>query len=599
MSDIEEIKNKINVEELVGEYVQLKPAGVNKKGLCPFHNEKSPSFMVNTERQSWHCFGCAKGGDIFTFMEEMEGMEFREALKYLADKAGVQLSNTFKSDVNSRQKNRIKEINTEASRFFHNFLIKMPGSKSALDYLYNRGLTDETIEEWEIGFVPEQWDLHTQYLMKKGFGIEDLVAAGLTIQKEGASTSSGKGFYDRFRGRIMFPIWNVHGEVVGFTGRLLVEKENAGGKYVNTPQTLVYDKSNVVYGLNKAKKEIKNKDLIVMVEGQMDVVACHQAGMPNVVASSGTALTEQQIKLLKRYSGNISMSFDMDEAGQNAAKRGIEIAVAEGMNVKVIRIPEGKGKDPDECIKNDKQVWWQAVDNSQNVMEWYFEKVMKGKDFHDPKQKQVVVNSLLKEIVLVPYAVERDHWLAILSDRIEVDISILREDLKIVENKKTIYNKNNNTVAGGSKEKGTEGVRKIKVEKGRLELLLERLFSLLLKYPKLVSNLPEDFDRYLSTEVYNKLYQGLKEEYTVDKLRDVADFADQENLVDILVMKSGLEFASLGEGESKAEAIQMLALIKDVYTKQVRQGLQIEIEKAEKEGNKEKLDQLVEEFQNL
>jgi len=242
--DIQQIKDKIDVAELIGEYVQLKPAGVNKKGLCPFHHEKSPSFMVNSERGSWHCFGCAKGGDIFSFVQEMEGLEFKEALKYLADKAGVVLTN-YRSEVNSNQKNRLKEINKEAARFFHNFLIKMPASQAALDYLLKRGLKMETIEEWCVGFIPEQWDLLTQYLLKKGFGIEDLVATGLTIQKEGArSTSSGqannqsiRGHYDRFRGRIMFPIWNVHDEVVGFTGRILVEKENFGGKYVNTPQT--------------------------------------------------------------------------------------------------------------------------------------------------------------------------------------------------------------------------------------------------------------------------------------------------------------------------------------------------------------------------
>ena len=216
--EVQQIKDKIDVTELVGEYVQLKQAGINKKGCCPFHNEKTPSFMVNSERGSWHCFGCGKGGDIFTFIEEIEGMEFREALKYLAERAGVQLT-SYRSEVNSSQKNRLKEINTEAARFFHNFLLKIPASKPALEYLKDRGLTDETIEEWRIGFVPEQWDLLTQYLLKKGHSIDDLVASGLTIKREGVNASSGKGFYDRFRGRIMFPIWDVHGDAVGFTGR--------------------------------------------------------------------------------------------------------------------------------------------------------------------------------------------------------------------------------------------------------------------------------------------------------------------------------------------------------------------------------------------
>ncbi|MFZ2190469.1 MAG: DNA primase [Candidatus Magasanikiibacteriota bacterium] len=602
--DIQQIKDKISVEELIGEYVQLKPAGSNKKGLCPFHNEKSPSFMVNPERQSWHCFGCAKGGDIFTFVEEMEGMEFKEALRYLADKAGVQLSNNFRNEVGSNEKNRIKEINIEATRFFHSFLIKMSGAKPALDYLHNRGLTDDTIEEWKIGYIPEQWDLLTQYLMKKGFGLEDLVSAGLTIKKDSANVSSGQGFYDRFRGRVMFPIWNVHDEVVGFTGRILVEKANSGGKYVNTPQTLVYDKSKVIFGLNKAKKEIKSQDLAVIVEGQMDVIACHQAGMKNVVASSGTALTEEQIKLLKRYSQNINMSFDMDEAGQNAAKRGIAIAVAEGMNIKVIRIPEGKGKDPDECIKQNKNVWFESVASAQSVMEWYLEKVLRGKDIHDPKQKQKIVNDFLPEVVLIPYAVERDHWLKELGNKIGVDLEILRDDLKSITRNKPARNASNNIAGGeeGVRSKGQIDVNDnvyVKTEKGRLEVLLDRMFALLIKFPKLTLDLPEDFAKYLSTAVYETIYQGLKQEYNVDKLREVANFADKENPIDILQMKGEWEFANLSDKDIKEEREKLFVLINTEWQKNRRKQLQMEIEQAEKSGDKDRLNTLLQEFQNL
>src|SRR3989339_1072291 len=389
MSDeVQQIKDKIDVADLVGEYVQLKPAGVNRKGLCPFHHEKTPSFMVSPERASWHCFGCGKGGDIFTFIEEIEGMEFKEALKYLANKAGVTLTSNFKSEVNSSQKNRLKELNNEAARFFHNFLLKMSVSKPALDYLLNRGIKMETIEEWRVGYIPEQWDLLTQYLLKKGFAIDDLVASGLTIKRDNADPKTHRGFYDRFRGRIMFPIWDVQGEVVGFTGRILVEKENSGGKYVNTPQTIVYDKSRVIFGLNKAKQEIRARNLIVMVEGQMDVIACHQAGMKNVVASSGTALTEEQVHLLKRYSNNVAIAFDADAAGQNAAKRGIDVAMQEGMNIRVIQIPPGEGKDADECLQKNPEVWFKAVAEAVSVMDWYFKNILFGVNLHDPRKKQ-------------------------------------------------------------------------------------------------------------------------------------------------------------------------------------------------------------------
>ena len=334
MTDTQAIKDRLDIVQIIGEYIPLKKAGANWKANCPFHNEKSPSFMVNAEKQFWHCFGCSKGGDVFSFLQEMEGMDFPEALKILADRAGVKID-TFASEVNKSQKNRILEINNKAAYFFHHFLLEMPASGGARDYLKRRELKQETIEEWKVGFIPEQWDLLTQYLLKKGNSIDDLLASGLTIKKDGG------GVYDRFRGRIMFPLWDMHGNIVGFTGRVLVETEKSGGKYVNTPQTLVYDKSRILYGLNFAKTEIKSKDFTVLVEGQMDVVACHQAGMKNVVASSGTALTFEQIKLLKRYSNNIAIAFDADAAGQNAAKRGIDLALEQGMNIKIIQIPAG------------------------------------------------------------------------------------------------------------------------------------------------------------------------------------------------------------------------------------------------------------------
>ncbi|MBU2542507.1 DNA primase [Patescibacteria group bacterium] len=622
--EVQQIKDKIDVAELVGEYVQLKQAGINKKGCCPFHNEKTPSFMVNSERQSWHCFGCGKGGDIFTFVEEIEGMEFKEALKYLANRAGVQLT-TYRSEVDSSQKNRIKEINKETARFFYNFLIKMPASKSALDYLKNRGIKDETIEEWRIGFVPDQWDLLTQYLLKKGFSIDDLVASGLTIKRD-PSASSGRsgqadnfkmhGFYDRFRGRIMFPIWDVHGDVVGFTGRVLVETEKSGGKYVNTPQTIVYDKSKVIYGLNKAKKEIKSQDLIVMVEGQMDVIACSQAGMKNVVASSGTALTEMQIKLLKRYSLNLNMAFDADDAGQNAAKRGIDIALAEGMRVKVIRIPEGAGKDPDECLKKNSEVWFDSVKNAQDVMEWFFDKNILNKDLSDHRQKQKIADVILPEIALIPYAVERDHWLRELSSRISVDVGVLREDIERVKHPAR------GGSASGGKNAQLDGLKKQKhestktdngqettsVQKGRYELLLERLYCLVLKFNILVPDFfADDKEKMLSTGEFKQLYEIIKKEYNydedgkidIDKIRQVFELHDKENLVDVLLLKADWEFSGMLDDGARKDFKKLILEIENEWKKKRRREIQVEIEVAEKEKNEERLGELMKEFSKL
>ncbi|MBI5222769.1 MAG: DNA primase [Candidatus Magasanikbacteria bacterium] len=597
MSDeVQLIKDKIDVADLIAEYVQLKPAGVNKKGLCPFHHEKTPSFMVNSERQGWHCFGCGKGGDIFTFVQEMEGMEFKEALKYLANRAGVQLTTSYRSEIDGSQKNRLKDINVEAARFFHSFLLKMPTARPAMDYLTGRGLKSETIDEWQIGFVPEQWDLLTQYLLKKGFSIDDLVVSGLTIKREGADVSSGRGFYDRFRGRIMFPIWNAHGEVVGFTGRILIEKENSGGKYVNTPQTLVYDKSRVIYGLNRAKQEIKARDLIVMVEGQMDVIACHQAGMKNVVASSGTALTEEHVKLLKRYSLNLNMAFDADEAGQNAAKRGIDIAVREGMNVKAIRIPAGAGKDPDECLKKNPSVWFQAVENAQGIMDWYFEKILAGKDLTNPHQKQLAADRILPEISLIPYAIERDHWLRKLGEKLGVEVAVLREDIVRLA-RKEIRNKKQET-------SGDE--RKVVIENDRLAMLVEGLMVMLLRFNDLLGEVAiGNLDDVLSTGRFSALYTALKTEYTensridLEKLRAVVGPVDNENLIDILLMKGELDFSGIQIDEARQELQKLLALIMEEWKKKRRREIQVEMEKAEKNGDAEKSKELGEEFNKI
>ncbi len=607
MSDTGQIKDKIDIVDFIGEYVQLKPAGINHKGLCPFHNEKSPSFMVNRDRQNWHCFGCSKGGDIFSFLQEIEGMEFVEALKMLADRAGVPLTFSNTNKEQSSQKTRIKDINAAAASFFHNFLIKLDASKKAREYLEERGLTAEIIEEWQIGFVPEQWDLLTQYLLKKGFAIDDLVASGLTIKKDNANRFSNKGFYDRFRGRIMFPIWDVHGSVVGFTGRILVETEKSGGKYVNTPQTIVYDKSRVVFGLNKAKQEIKNQNLIVMVEGQMDVIASHQAGMKNVVATSGTALTEMQIKLLKRYSNNINMAFDADQAGESAAKRGIDLALAEGMNIKVIQIPEDSGKDPDDCIKNDKEVWFGVVKNAKNIMDWYLEKAFRGKDISDPKQKQQIANEVLPEIGRIPYAVEKDHWLRELSSRLAVDVDILREDLSriVAESGKGKVENEMRNAESSSKDLEESSKRSIE-KKTRLGLLLEELFALVVLSPNhiqyLISNIQVE---WLSTSKLAPLYKAILDQYNtyksldIDKLRSEFNEENKENLVDILLMKAELDFSDISESDAKNQIESLLIQIVEESKKQRRQEIKTKIEIAEKAGDTDKLASLIEEFKQL
>jgi DNA primase len=550
--------------------------------------------MVHPEKQIWHCFGCSKGGDIFSFVQEIESMDFPEALKFLADKAGVKLENNFQSEVQKSQKNRILEINSKAAYFFHRFLLDIPGAKSARDYLDRRVLKKETIEKWQVGFIPEQWDLLTQYLLKKGYGIEDLVAAGLTIKRDGADAKTGRGYYDRFRGRIMFPLSDAHGNVVGFTGRILVETENSGGKYVNTPQTPVYDKSRVLFGLDKAKNEIKAKDLAVIVEGQMDVIACHQTGLTNVVAASGTALTFEQIKLLKRYSNNIAMAFDADAAGQNAAKRGIDIALQEGMNVRVIQIPEGAGKDADECLKKNPKIWFAAVNQAKSVMDWYFQNILNKINLSDPRQKQRAVDDLLNEIIKIPYPVERDSWMKKLAEAVNIDVTVIAESAK----KRVTQTKSTN------KNTDSESAR-LPLANDRYHLLLEGLWSLFIKFP----NLFGAFNSFLQPDFFidhptAALYEMAQKQYNNGQRIDINELhalhlGVSENLVDILLLKAEKDFLDYTEEMGAKEVELLLAETIKLWKKKRKDLLAQELKQVQQIANKERENEILTEIMKL
>lgn len=595
MADTQLIKDKLDLAQFIGEYVQVKKAGSYWKACCPFHHEKTPSFMIHPERQFWHCFGCAKGGDIFSFVQEIEGLDFSEALKLLADRAGVKID-SYRSEIDKSQKNRILEINQKAAYFFNHVLSEMSQSKEARDYLERRKLKAETIAEWEVGYITDQWDLLTQYFLKKGIGVDDLVASGLTIKKDNAT--AGRGYYDRFRGRIMFPIKNVHGNVVGFTGRQLVDNPDAGGKYVNSPQTLVFDKSRVLYGLDKAKMEIKAKDLAVIVEGQMDVIACHQAGMKNVVAASGTALTPEQIHLIERYTKNIAMAFDADKAGINAAKRGIDIALKEGMNVRVIRLPEDAGKDADEAIKKNPAVWFKAVEDSTEIMQWFFDIVFAGKKLVSPKERQAASDELLPLIGLIPYAVEKDYWLKKLAETIGTEVAVLREDLKRIANQQPSRS------FSPAQAKPTPAVKPVKLT--HLDSLLERLLMLIIKFPDISPAAAAALPDLLTTELeQSKLYETIKKQYnesndfTTATLLAVLSLPEFFEVVEILKLKSELEFSEWNIEQARIELIDVTGRLTDEDKRSRRQILQQQINVAEQAGDQERVKELLSQFQNL
>jgi len=593
MADIQAIKDRIDIVQLLQEYLNLKKAGANWKANCPFHNEKTPSFMVHPEKQIWHCFGCGKGGDIFAFIQEMEGLDFVEALKLLADRAGVKLTDTRSSELNKNLKIRLIEINSKAASFFHNFLIEMSVARPAYEYLTKkRGLSEETIKNWQIGYVPEQWDLLTQYMLKKGVSIDDLVASGLTIKN-----NERNSWYDRFRGRLMFPIWDVHGNIVGFTGRILVEKENSGGKYVNTPQTALYDKSRVIYGLNKAKQEIKTKDLAIMVEGQMDVIACHEAGMKNVIAASGTALTEEQIKLIKRFTNNIAIAFDSDNAGQEAAKRGIDVALSAGLNIKVISIPEGQGKDADECIRKNPKNWRAAVDSAVQIMEWYFNRLFKFINLDDFKAKQEATSIFLSELKKIPYAIERESWIRKLSDKIMVEPAILTEELKKIK-----------IQTGPKKENALNRPEIAKKENINLvdktDLLKEKFWSLVIRQPSIYSALRSSLSSEIfSSNDYNELYQFIEMKYNTLSPNNFGanifiDYPDQ-NKIDLYLMHAEKDYSDFSDEARLKEAETLLNNIKDLQIKKIRQNLLNSLEEAKQQNNEELQNNILKKINDL
>ncbi|MFA6504325.1 MAG: DNA primase [Patescibacteria group bacterium] len=345
MEAADEIKSRLDIADVVGEYLQLKPAGSGSfKANCPFHQEKTPSFYVNRPRQSWHCFGCNIGGDMISFVQQIEGMEFMEALEHLAQKAGVQLP-SYNPETQGLKK-RLQEVNDVVAKLMQQYLINDTEATTAREYVKKRGIDDLTADLWRLGYAPKDWSKFEKKLYEKGFTAQELIQAGVASPSE-----RGQGIYFRFRERLMFPICEAMGHIVGFTGRILTAEKVA--KYVNTPETTLYKKSVVLYGLDKAKGDIKRDDLAIIVEGNMDALTSHQLGVTNVVASSGTALTQEQLTLIKRYSNNIAIAFDMDPAGLNATLRGLDLARQMDFSIHVIRYDQNLAKDPDELIRKD------------------------------------------------------------------------------------------------------------------------------------------------------------------------------------------------------------------------------------------------------
>lgn len=428
---VEKIKERLNIVDLLGTYIKLEKAGKNLKARCPFHNEKTPSFFVSPERDSYYCFGCGAKGDIFTFVQEFEGVDFFGALKMLAERTGVTLErgNFEKKD----DKEAIFNALEAATQFFES---NLPKSNSAEIYLEKRGLTEKTIKDWRIGFVSDDWRTLYDYLNVRKFTDSEIEQAGLIKRNETRQDS----FYDRFRGRIMFPIRDSASRVVGFSGRILPENETrlvAGqaveaAKYLNSPETAVFNKSRLLYGFDLAKLHIKKFDYAVIVEGQMDIIMCHQAGFQNVVATSGTALTPEHLTLLRRISNRVIMAFDADKAGFNAATKAWQLALSLGMEVKIAEFKDGK--DPADVIlsADGKEKFKEALKDSMHIIDFYLTKILSEK-LDERKTGKEVQEKVLPFLALIESSIEKSHWVKKISDKCGISESAIWEDLKKVK----------------------------------------------------------------------------------------------------------------------------------------------------------------------
>lgn len=584
MDQVEEIKQKLDIVELVGEYVQLKKAGVNWKGRCPFHNEKTPSFMVNPDKGIFHCFGCNEGGDIYTFIQKIEGLDFPEALRLLAPKAGVALEQ-YDPRISS-QKNRLMDMCSVATNHWQENLNTTAGLK-AREYLAKRGLSETTIKAFKFGYALESWDDLFNFLKKKGYNEQEIFLAGLAVEK-----TAGHGYYDRFRDRVTFPVSDIHGNVIGFSARTLNKDENA--KYINSPENPIYHKGRTLYGLDKAKQAIRDTGYVVIVEGNMDVVACHQAGFKNVVACSGTALTTEQIHILKRYTENVALCFDQDEAGQRAAQRSIDLLLDAEMNIKIVQLVYGK--DPDECIRHDAKLWGDSLRGAKLYMQFYIDKYLTETALNNINTKKTATKIVLQEVAKIKNKIEQAHWLKELANRLDVSEAILRESLPAL-----------GTVPAKPVDKQEK--EPIAPEKTQEIKYLERVLTILINQPYLLAYAEEFLPaEYIANKEVATFYKNLIITYNKANRQlarsQMLEWLSQNDIlptsyIDSLIVYIDKVYEGFTTEELNTELIGLITVLRKKHLEEQVKKISKQLAQAEQNNEQEKIKELFKEMQVL
>lgn len=585
----EEIKNRLDIVEFIGVYLRLQKAGRNFRALCPFHNEKNPSFMVSPERQLWHCFGCGESGDIFTFLMKIEGVEFKDALAQLAQRAGVRLER-FDSDATSRKQKTYKTLEVAAIFFANNFWSSE--GQAAREYLRERGLTEETMKEFQIGYSRDSWESVLTYMEGKGFTIKDLFDAGLIVKRDESANHaySERNYYDRFRNRIMFPIHDISGKVVGFSARVMPGSDDKMGKYINTPETAVYNKSRVMYALNKAKLAIRKNNFCIFVEGQLDVIMSHQAGVRNVVATSGTAFTLEHATIIKRYTKNLAICFDSDEAGSNATKRAIDVAITSGFVVKIIMLQGGK--DPADIIAQDKNLWIRLITEKKPVISFYFENVFSRYNPEDIEHKKKIAEELLPVIQLIPNRIERSHYIQELAIRMKVDDTILEATMRELAPRAT---------PGFQVGQSRFSKQPRKKTFSRSDELAEFLLGVLLLYPEYRRGIIERiksvwFPSRNHKTLFEKISQSFHDFHLEKFIEDLEEALKEE--ANLIIFKTEQNIEQRNTNPAKI-IDDYITEFKKLYTKNRLNTLILEIKHAEAKGYTVLVRQLTEEFEKI
>jgi len=510
MSVVDEVKQRTDIVDVVSQYAKLTKSGRTFRALCPFHSEKNPSFFVYPEQQSWHCFGaCNTGGDVFSFVMKKEHIDFGEALRQLAQRAGVTIPSRFEPGAESEERQKLYQINQAAAQYFHN-LLNSPAGEKTRGYLKERGFSPQTIADFQLGFSLDSWEALKQHLINIGYSEAELLTAGLIVEAESGKT------HDRFRGKLMFPIFDVRGRITGFGARVL---DDSVPKYVNSPDTPIFDKSSSLYGINLAKDAIRQQNLAVIVEGYMDVITAHQNGFKNVVASMGTAVTEKQVNILKRLTKNMALALDADAAGGEAMLRCVSYENTLDAEVKVIILP--RGKDPDDVIKEDAKAWQKLLEEALPIVDYTFNMVTSGVDLSTAKGKSSAVDKLLPIIAAIKDPIRQAHYLQKLAQLLKVSERSIEAALARVRPKQ-----------------GRGGEPKQEVTTPPQPLLSspveEYCLALLLQHPELKASAQELSPEYFENSENREIFIAWQRSDKIELLKERLEPAIHEHLDSLL-----------------------------------------------------------------